>query len=439
MLALMVYMQSGSTHKAWNMARKMTAELRDYASKAEQATKAKSDFLANMSHEIRTPMTAILGFADLLRTQIDQDNQELITHTQTIKRNGEHLLSLINDILDMSKIEAGKLDIEQIAVRPDAIVAEVLSLMRVKADEKKLPLEAEFLTPIPREILGDPVRLRQVLVNLVGNAIKFTDAGRVRIEVRYDEVMEELKFAVIDTGLGMTPEQVARLFGAFEQADTTTTRQFGGTGLGLHISQRLATMLGGNITCQSTYGQGSTFTVTIYTSTVDSANMLPAGALQAIVGEEKQDQTTAGHQDADGLPLQGIKILLAEDGVDNQRLINHYLTKAGATVTIVANGKLAVQALCVNDSAAGPLIADPPFDLLLTDMQMPEMDGYTAVALLRQLGSTLPIVALTAHAMKEDVDKCLNAGCDFYASKPIDKHKLIGICQEANARNAQAV
>lgn len=185
-LAVLAYSQGSAARRAVGIAADMTADLREYADYAQQATKAKSDFLANMSHEIRTPMTAILGFTDLLRTQIEEDNEEAQTHIKTIKRNGDHLLSLINDILDMSKIEAGKLRIEQIAVAPAQIVCEVLSLMRVKADEKKLPLSAELLTPIPHEVIGDPVRLRQILVNLVGNAIKFTEQGKIRIEVFYD-------------------------------------------------------------------------------------------------------------------------------------------------------------------------------------------------------------------------------------------------------------
>jgi signal transduction histidine kinase/CheY-like chemotaxis protein len=430
LISTLVFVQGTSTRKAWSIAEGMTADLREYASKAEQATQAKSDFLANMSHEIRTPMTAILGFTDLLRAQIDQDNQELVAHTKTIKRNGEHLLSLINDILDMSKIEAGKLNIEQIAVAPDNVVCEVLSLMRVKAEEKKLPLSAELLTPVPRKIVCDPVRLRQILVNLVGNAIKFTEQGGVSIEVRYDEHMEELKFAVTDTGVGLTNEQVSRLFGAFEQADETTTRQFGGTGLGLHISQRLSTMLGGNITCNSTYGQGSTFTLTVYTGTVDSADLIPAGSIEDLPAAQKNEQP-ATTQDSNNTPLQGMKILLAEDGKDNQRLINHHLTKAGAEVTIVENGKLAVEALCVDGEITGPLKTNPPFDLVITDMQMPEMDGYTEATLLRQKGCTMPIIALTAHAMKEDVKKCLDAGCDYYASKPVNKQVLIDTCVQA--------
>lgn len=304
--------------------------------------------------------------------------------------------------------------------------------MNVKADEKRLPLEAELMTPVPAVIQSDPVRLRQVLVNLVGNAIKFTSSGRVRVEVRYDEQMHELKFAVTDTGVGMTLEQVTRLFKAFEQADTTTTRQFGGTGLGLHISHRLAGMLDGSIVCNSEYGKGSTFTLTVFTGAMEKPQMLPAGQVYAINRKRGIDQAGAGSSISIGaekpMPLTGMKILLAEDGKDNQRLINHHLTKAGARVKIVENGRLAVEELCIAGDITGPLHKYPPYDLLITDIQMPEMDGYTAVRLLREKGSTLPIIALTAHAMKEDIDKCLTAGCDFYASKPIDKQKLISTC-----------
>jgi signal transduction histidine kinase/AmiR/NasT family two-component response regulator len=433
LLSFLIFTQCSATRRAVKMAEGMTSDLREYAEHAQQATRAKSDFLANMSHEIRTPMTAILGFTDLLRHQIDPDNHELLGHTRTIKRNGEHLLSLINDILDMSKIEAGKLQVEQIAVQPDTVVREVLSLMRVKADNKNLPISATLRTPIPCEIIADPVRLRQILVNLVGNAIKFTEHGGVSIEVYFDEAMEEIKFDIIDTGVGMTPEQVDKLFGAFTQADTTTTREFGGTGLGLHISQRLSTLLGGNITCESTYGQGSTFTVTIFTGNVDTGSMIPAGPLEEAIAEQptKSSEPEKPIQNSSDMPLQGLRILLAEDGKDNQRLINHHLTKAGAHVTIVENGKLAVEALCEGNDVEGPLLSEPPFDMVVTDMQMPEMDGYTEASLLRQKGCQLPIMALTAHAMAEDANKCLEAGCDFYATKPIDKQKLIKLCAEA--------
>ncbi|MFN3167986.1 MAG: CHASE domain-containing protein [Phycisphaeraceae bacterium] len=439
LIAALIYRQGASTRKAWAIAQGMTADLRDYAKKAEQATRAKSDFLANMSHEIRTPMTAILGFTDLLRTQIDEDNRELQAHAETIQRNGEHLLTLINDILDLSKIEAGMLAAERIAVRPDAVVGEVLSLMRVKAEQKTLPLSARFVTPIPAVIHSDPVRLRQVLVNLVGNAIKFTHAGRVEIDTRFDERTNRLSFAVRDTGIGMSDEQRGRLFAPFQQADNKTTREFGGTGLGLHISRRLAHMLDGAVTCDSTAGEGSTFTLTIHTGAIDEDTpMLPAGQLHATDRDRPVHGTdatpTAGTTANDLPPLAGLRILLAEDGKDNQRLIHHHLTKAGARVTIVENGRLAVKALSAAGVFDAPPLDPPPFDLLLTDMQMPDMDGYTAVRVLREKGSALPIVALTAHAMKEDVQKCLAAGCDDYASKPIDKQKLIEVCLQAVAK-----
>ena len=444
LLSSLIYLQGSSSRKAWALAEGMTADLREYAEKATHATEAKSAFLANMSHEIRTPMTAILGFTDLLRVQLDQDNRELISHTQTIRRNAEHLLSVINDVLDVSKIEAGKLAVEKINVRPDALVGDVLSLMRVKSDEKALPISGRMVSPVPAIVQTDPVRLRQILVNLVGNAIKFTDSGSVAVEMRYDAPMQLLKIAVVDTGPGMTEEQTSRLFAAFDQGDVTTARKFGGTGLGLHISYRLAKMLSGEIVCNTKPGQGSTFTLTLWTGPLEPLEMLPPGDIHALDESGLQDESAASttapetkEADADDRPLAGVKILMAEDGRDNQRLINHYLTKAGARVKIVENGRLAVEELCVKRDTNGPLHDPPPFDVLLTDIQMPEMDGYTAVRLLRRLGSTMPIVALTAHAMKEDINKCYSAGCDYYASKPIDKNKLIDVCLEAAEKNAQ--
>jgi len=445
LVSAFIFIQGSSTRKAWALAEGMTADLRSYAEQARQATQAKSAFLANMSHEIRTPMTAILGFTDLLRTQIDDDNRELLEHTQTIKRNGEHLLTVINDILDLSKIEAGKLSTERIEVRPDTLVGEVLSLMRVKASQKQLSLDARLNTPVPAVVHSDPVRIRQVLVNLVGNAIKFTHSGGVEINVRYDGARQTLEFAVVDTGVGMSEAQTAQLFGAFEQADASTTREFGGTGLGLHISQRLAELLSGEITCNTTLGEGSTFTLTIDAEPVGEHGMLPAGVVRiidetshTIIKSAGTDPPVQASSDAGSPLLDGVRILLAEDGRDNQRLIRHHLTKAGATVAVVDNGRLAVEELSASGRIEGPLLRPPHYDLLVTDMQMPDMDGYSAVRLLRKLGCELPIVALTAHAMPEAAEQCLNAGCDYYASKPIDKAKLIAVCQQAVAARAEA-
>jgi len=422
------------------LAGKMTHDLRRYADEAGAATRSKSEFLANMSHEIRTPMTAILGYADLLREDKNAQSSQSkrLEYISTIKRNGNHLLSIINDILDISKIEAGKLSVECIEMSPETLIHEVVSLMSIKANAKGLRLDVVFTTPAPDTIYGDPVRLRQVLVNLVGNAIKFTPAGGVTLEVSFDEQKQTLACAVVDTGIGMTPEQLGRLFGAFEQADSSITRQYGGSGLGLMISRRLAEILGGTLTATSVLGRGSVFTLAVPTGDVSGVAMLPAGPSQVLYDAKEGGAQSPG----DSQPLSGMRVLLAEDGEDNQRLISFHLKKAGAEVTIVENGKLAVQALTENGDVDGPLRTDQPFDLLLTDMQMPEMDGYTAVRLLRSKGCTLRIVALTAHAMSSDEQRCLDAGCDGYASKPIDRATLVAICAEGwgprSAREAAA-
>ncbi len=403
---------------------------------ADEANRVKSEFLANMSHEIRTPMTAILGYADLLLAP-ETDAAAQREQVQTIKRNGEHLLTLINDILDISKIEAGRMSVECVPTDPVAAVADAVALLRVRADEKKLELRVTYDTPVPRSFGCDAVRLKQILVNLIGNAIKFTSAGGICIRVRYDASTAGdplLSFAVADTGVGMTPEQVGRLFRAFEQADASTTRRFGGTGLGLYISQRLAQMLGGGLRVESTPGRGSTFVATVrvpadermefVTPAEDCAPQKPADVLPttAAVG-------TAG----DAPVLRGVRVLLAEDGPDNRRLIAHHLRKAGAALTIVENGKQAVAAMTIAGDADSPLRMPAPYDLILMDMQMTEMDGYSATRLLRRGGCRVPIVALTAHAMSGDRDRCIAAGCDDYATKPIDRRALLEICARAVA------
>jgi|GEM_PF-683115 len=397
--------------------------------KAEAANQSKSDFLANMSHEIRTPMTAILGYTDLLAEHGSRDKapRERLEYIDTIKRNGEHLLSIINDILDVSKIEAGKMTVESVPTRPDQLVHDVLSLMDVKARAKGITLEAVYETPIPEAIQSDPVRLRQILVNIVGNAIKFTELGGVSIKVGHDHANQTLRFDVEDTGIGLTPEQAGRLFGAFVQADTSTTRKFGGTGLGLRISKSLAQMLGGDITIDSQHGKGSTFSVTIATGELGDVKMVEPGRTAVVAPEP----TAAPKIKETPTPLQGVRILLAEDGPDNVRLISFHLRRAGADVRTVENGKQAVEALTFDGTLDAPLMSPPPVDVLLTDMQMPEMDGYTATRLLRAKGCTLPIIALTAHAMSGDAEKCLNAGCDAFATKPIDKPSLIDVCRRA--------
>ena len=396
---------------------------------AHEASVAKSEFLANMSHEIRTPMTAILGFAELVASDgdIEQAPRRRLEYIDTIRRNGEHLLSIINDILDISKIEAGKMTVESIPIDPVRLIRDAASLMEVKAAGKGLGIEIRFDTPMPASIESDPVRLRQILVNLVGNAIKFTEIGSVAIRVACDPASERLSIAVVDTGIGLTPDQQARLFGAFMQADASTTRKFGGTGLGLRISQRLADMLGGDIQVHSEPDVGSTFTLTVRTGPLSELRVVGANALAH--STHAQLTQTAGSRAHDSARLAGIRILLAEDGPDNQRLISFYLRSAGATIKLCDNGQRALESLTVDGSPDGPLADPAPFDIVLTDMQMPVMDGYTATRALRSKGCALPIVALTANAMSGDAQRCLDAGCDAYASKPIDRTELVETCR----------
>lgn len=394
--------------------------LRQAQQRAEAASRSKSEFLANMSHEIRTPLTAILGYTDLLRDEAIRHgaSDDQLQSMSTIRRAGEHLLTVINDILDLSKIEAGRMEIERVETDLPRVLFDVDSLMRSRAAQNGVQLSTRLLTPIPDRVLSDPTRLRQILMNLVGNAVKFTARGRIEIEVDLCTRSGEpaVQIAVVDTGPGMSPEQAAHLFQPFVQADTSVTRRHGGTGLGLTICRRLASLMGGDVQLVKTApGEGSTFTVTLPLHAMDGAQRV--SDLLACVAGPSTMQTTGAY----AIELRG-RILLAEDGEDNQRLISHHLRKAGADVVIAEHGRRALE-LITAANAAGQ-----PFGLLVSDMQMPEMDGYTLARTLRAQGSAIPIVALTAHAMADDRQKCLDAGCSDYASKPIDRGALIATC-----------
>jgi len=392
-------------------------QLEAVSREAQAATQAKSEFLANTSHEIRTPLTAILGYADVLLEEgnIEKAPRSRVDALTTIRRNGEHLLGIINDILDISKIEAGRLEIECIPCSPVQVVADVVSLMHVRATAKNLVLAAEYIGAIPETFQTDPLRLKQILVNLVGNAIKFTEDGGVRIITRLvNGAKPTMQFDILDTGIGMTEEEAARMFHPFTQADSSTARRFGGTGLGLTISKRLAQMQGGEISIVQTQpGAGTQLRLTLPTGSLEGVRM---AEVRMSGGSEPDDPKPATVALANQLSC---RVLLAEDGPDNQRLIAHVLRKAGADVAVVENGQLAV------DAAMKACEAGKPFDVILMDMQMPVMDGYTATGELRQRGYTGPIIALTAHAMASDRQKCIKAGCDDHATKPIDRKALL--------------
>lgn len=388
-------------------------ELDKASALASAANSAKSAFLANMSHEIRTPMTAILGYAELLSDSSISD-LEKAGHIVTIRRNGEHLIGIINDILDISKIEAGKMTLEAIDTPVIQLAEDIVTLMRPRAIAKNLFIEASLKFPLPARINSDPLRLRQVLVNLLGNAVKFTQSGSVRLQVSYANSM--LRFSVIDSGIGMTLEQAEKLFQPFSQADESTSRRFGGTGLGLAISQRLVTMMGGAIKIESAAGVGTTFWFEIPIGELSEDELITHSPLQQLASETSRPAATT---------LAGLHVVLAEDGIDNQRLISFHLKKAGATIEVVENGKLAVDLLTrLQFSNRLPHV-------ILMDMQMPEMDGYDATRRLRALGITTPVLALTAHAMAGDREKCIAAGCSDYLTKPIDRAHLVASIAKA--------
>ncbi len=374
---------------------------------AVAAAQAKSEFLTNMSHEIRTPMISILGAAELLRED-ELGEEERMRELNSIEGEGRHLLTMLGDILDLSSIESGRLMVEQRECTPRTLLDEVVSAHAQVAEEKGLKVCLECGGSVPAGLRTDPVRLKQILTHLISNAVKFTDAGTVRITCDMESALggaQRLQIVVNDTGIGITPEQRNRLFEAFAPGDASLTRRHGGTGLGLALSRRLAHVLGGELDVESTSGKGSCFTLSLPCPAGTEAGRSPAA-------------NTSAQSSLSG------RILLVEDVPATQRLYSLYLKRAGATVDVASNGQEGA------DRALAAMQAGRAYDVVLMDMQMPVCDGYTATRRLRDAGYTRPVIAVTAHALAGDRERCLETGCDDYLAKPVDRTRLVAACRD---------
>lgn len=384
-------------------------ELRKSKVMAEEANQAKSAFLANMSHEIRTPMNAILGFADILKRGYVKNEQESLKYLNMIHSSGKSLLELINDILDLSKVESGVIEFEKVKVRPYAIIQEVVQNLDIKARENGIALSLEARTPLPEIIETDPARFRQIIYNLVGNAIKFTEQGGVTISCRFEKNSSgpRLFVDITDSGIGISPEAQKNIFEPFVQADSTVTRRFGGTGLGLSISHKFAQAMGGDITVASEPGKGSTFTVELATGNLDGVVFLQPDEVSV-----RRDEITVSGA-LRWLFSEG-SVLVVDDSPENRELLRVLLEDAGVAVEEAQNGQVCIDKVAVKR-----------YDLILMDVQMPVMDGFTATKILREKGIETPIIALTANAMKGFEQECLDKGYSGYISKPLNIDKFM--------------
>jgi signal transduction histidine kinase/CheY-like chemotaxis protein len=406
--------QSQLEHKV----QERTRELNLARVEAERANAAKSHFLANVSHEIRTPMTAILGFVDAL-LQRERDPVQQRSFLEIVRRNGTHLLELINTVLDLSKLEAGRMEIEEIECSPVEIADGVVGLLRDRAREKGLAIALESAPDVPRIVRSDPTRIRQILFNLVGNSVKFTNEGHVQLRIDTEARSAgrcTLRFSVLDTGIGIDPAHLESLFEPFNQGDTSHTRKYGGSGLGLAISQQLAQLMNATLEVSSQRGRGTRVVLRLPVQVVEPADA-PDGAAE---GHGAQGTVPAELRAASPSSARG-RVLLAEDTPDSRMLMSLLISELGYAVVAAENGRVAV------DRALDAWRAGTPFDVVLMDIQMPELDGYGATAELRDAGYEAPIIAVTAHAMGGSRERCLEAGCDDFLTKPINCDELAEI------------
>jgi signal transduction histidine kinase/CheY-like chemotaxis protein len=401
----------GSLKKTKSDLQRKTIEIKEARNVAERASQSKSLFLANMSHEIRTPMTAILGFTELLLIK-NMNESEKIQYLETIQRNAKSLNILIDDILDLSKVESGKMQIDYFAFSPKVLIEDVISLLRLKAEKKEILISLK-VESLPEKLISDPNKIKQIITNIVANAIKFTGHGNVDVTMTYNKISENggmLRVNVADTGIGISDESKLSLFQPFSQADSSTTRKFGGTGLGLSLSRQLAQKLGGKVELvDSKEDQGSIFSISIPVEVDLDQNNL----------KNKTHDVDLKKSDS----LFGRKILLVEDSADNQILFSVLLKSYGAIVDIAENGMIGAQKALMN-----------AYDIILMDIQMPEMDGFKSLSRIREVGYSGKVVALTAHSMKEERQRCIESGFDGFISKPVTRRELLSGISEALAK-----